>query len=276
MCVHLFFLDLDFGSCICDEDGVMGFRKEDHQESGNLANDIRKDAICTYGNFSDLVNLFLSRDERFQSALILEKNPRLLGIKGGSVKRRYEDEEQEKTRNRFSLASLLEVNPQTTRYKATHLLNFNLKRKTTDHRLYNAARPVHNLSQRGTPLESNCELRDAPKGTSFTFTNASGQPHLLDEYVHSGYDLSLRSSYWTRRGVGKLHPWEKRTKDGTMYGFRGGPTRVMKGKYVKLTDEFVYPYRNQWCCDGGGMIRGDDVDGCGGVVFAAEWRRKSE
>ncbi|GKD69858.1 hypothetical protein Tco_1323948, partial [Tanacetum coccineum] len=20
----------------------------------------------------------------------------------------------------------------------------------------------------------------------------------------------------------------------------------------------------QWCCDGGGMIRGDDVDGCGG------------
>ncbi|PWA96382.1 endonuclease/exonuclease/phosphatase family protein [Artemisia annua] len=35
------------------------------------------------------------------------------------------------------------------------------------------------------------------------------------------------------------------TKDSTMYGFRGGPTGVMKGKYVKLTDEFVYPYRNQ-------------------------------
>ncbi|GKF68928.1 pyrophosphate--fructose 6-phosphate 1-phosphotransferase subunit beta, partial [Tanacetum coccineum] len=30
-----------------------------------------------------------------------------------------------------------------------------------------------------------------------------------------------------------------------MYGFRGGPAGVMKGKYVKLTDEFVYPYRNQ-------------------------------
>ncbi|GJV58099.1 hypothetical protein Tco_1459104 [Tanacetum coccineum] len=25
-----------------------------------------------------------------------------------------------------------------------------------------------------------------------------------------------------------------------MYGFRGGPARVTKGKYVKLTDEFVY------------------------------------
>nr|GEX20519.1 pyrophosphate--fructose 6-phosphate 1-phosphotransferase subunit beta [Tanacetum cinerariifolium] len=38
---------------------------------------------------------------------------------------------------------------------------------------------------------------------------------------------------------------QKRTKDSTMYGFRGGPAGVMKGKYVKLTDEFVYPYRNQ-------------------------------
>ncbi|GKC97047.1 hypothetical protein Tco_1162489, partial [Tanacetum coccineum] len=38
---------------------------------------------------------------------------------------------------------------------------------------------------------------------------------------------------------------QKRTRDSTMYGFRGGPARVTKGKYVKLTDEFVYPYTNQ-------------------------------
>lgn len=30
-----------------------------------------------------------------------------------------------------------------------------------------------------------------------------------------------------------------------MYGFRGGPAGVMKCKYVELTDEFVYPYKNQ-------------------------------
>ncbi|GJS96281.1 ARID DNA-binding domain-containing protein [Tanacetum coccineum] len=39
--------------------------------------------------------------------------------------------------------------------------------------------------------------------------------------------------------------YRKRTKDNTMYGFRGGAAGVMKGKYVKLTDEFVYLYRNQ-------------------------------
>lgn len=30
-----------------------------------------------------------------------------------------------------------------------------------------------------------------------------------------------------------------------MYGFRGGPAGVMKGKYVELSSEYVYPYRNQ-------------------------------
>ncbi|GJQ90323.1 hypothetical protein Tco_0001462 [Tanacetum coccineum] len=29
----------------------------------------------------------------------------------------------------------------------------------------------------------------------------------------------------------------------------------------------------QWCCDGGGMIRGDDVDGCGGGRRQEWWRR---
>lgn len=37
-------------------------------------------------------------------------------------------------------------------------------------------------------------------------------------------------------------------KGSTMYGFRGGPAGVMKGKYVVLTPEFIYPYRNQVCC----------------------------
>ncbi|XP_047083999.1 pyrophosphate--fructose 6-phosphate 1-phosphotransferase subunit beta 2-like [Lolium rigidum] len=30
-----------------------------------------------------------------------------------------------------------------------------------------------------------------------------------------------------------------------MYGFKGGPAGVMKGKYVELNADFVYPYRNQ-------------------------------
>lgn len=34
-------------------------------------------------------------------------------------------------------------------------------------------------------------------------------------------------------------------KGSTMYGFRGGPAGIMKGKYVVLTPEYIYPYRNQ-------------------------------
>lgn len=38
---------------------------------------------------------------------------------------------------------------------------------------------------------------------------------------------------------------QERCKGSTMYGFKGGPAGVMKGKYVVLTPEFIYPYRNQ-------------------------------
>ncbi|KAI7744896.1 hypothetical protein M8C21_009273 [Ambrosia artemisiifolia] len=38
---------------------------------------------------------------------------------------------------------------------------------------------------------------------------------------------------------------QERCKGSTMYGFRGGPAGIMKGKYVVLTPEYIYPYRNQ-------------------------------
>ncbi|KAL5578749.1 hypothetical protein UlMin_011191 [Ulmus minor] len=38
---------------------------------------------------------------------------------------------------------------------------------------------------------------------------------------------------------------QERAKGSTLYGFRGGPAGIMKGKYVELTPEFIYPYRNQ-------------------------------
>ena len=31
----------------------------------------------------------------------------------------------------------------------------------------------------------------------------------------------------------------------TLYGFRGGPAGIMKCKYVELTSDYIYPYRNQ-------------------------------
>ncbi|MFS7905042.1 putative diphosphate--fructose-6-phosphate 1-phosphotransferase [Helianthus anomalus] len=38
---------------------------------------------------------------------------------------------------------------------------------------------------------------------------------------------------------------QERCKGSTVYGFRGGPAGIMKGKYVVLTPEYIYPYRNQ-------------------------------
>ncbi|PKA48857.1 Pyrophosphate--fructose 6-phosphate 1-phosphotransferase subunit beta [Apostasia shenzhenica] len=38
---------------------------------------------------------------------------------------------------------------------------------------------------------------------------------------------------------------QDRAKGSTVYGFRGGPAGIMKCKYVELTPEFIYPYRNQ-------------------------------
>ncbi|CAD5327182.1 unnamed protein product [Arabidopsis thaliana] len=34
-------------------------------------------------------------------------------------------------------------------------------------------------------------------------------------------------------------------RGSSLFGFRGGPAGIMKGKYIELTSEFVYPYRNQ-------------------------------
>ncbi|KAK9050182.1 hypothetical protein SSX86_030849 [Deinandra increscens subsp. villosa] len=38
---------------------------------------------------------------------------------------------------------------------------------------------------------------------------------------------------------------QNRTQGSTIYGFKGGPAGIIKCKYVRLTSEFVYPYRNQ-------------------------------
>lgn len=38
---------------------------------------------------------------------------------------------------------------------------------------------------------------------------------------------------------------QERTKGSKLYGFRGGPAGIMKCKYVELTSDFIYPYRNQ-------------------------------
>ncbi|CAL9106200.1 unnamed protein product [Musa acuminata var. zebrina] len=38
---------------------------------------------------------------------------------------------------------------------------------------------------------------------------------------------------------------QERTNGSILYGFKGGPAGIMKCKYVELTPDFIYPYRNQ-------------------------------
>ncbi|KAG6518061.1 hypothetical protein ZIOFF_021462 [Zingiber officinale] len=38
---------------------------------------------------------------------------------------------------------------------------------------------------------------------------------------------------------------QEKVKGSILYGFKGGPAGIMKCKYVELTHNFVYPYRNQ-------------------------------
>ncbi|KAJ8554554.1 hypothetical protein K7X08_025232 [Anisodus acutangulus] len=55
---------------------------------------------------------------------------------------------------------------------------------------------------------------------------------------------------------------QERTKGSTLYGFRGGPAGIMNCKYVELTADFVYPYRNQggfdMICSGRDKIETDE------------------
>ena len=44
----------------------------------------------------------------------------------------------------------------------------------------------------------------------------------------------LRADYLTEKVPGSK-----------LIGFKGGPAGIMKGKYVEITKEFMYPYRNQ-------------------------------
>ncbi|CAA7407601.1 unnamed protein product [Spirodela intermedia] len=45
---------------------------------------------------------------------------------------------------------------------------------------------------------------------------------------------------------------QEKAKGSTVYGFKGGPAGIMRCKYVALTTDFIYPYRNQGGFD---MIR---------------------
>ncbi|KAI3898192.1 hypothetical protein MKW92_010420 [Papaver armeniacum] len=89
------------------------------------------------------------------------------------------------------------------------------------------------------------------------FPNLFGQPSaslVPNETGLSGSDQKLKIGVVLSGGQapgghnvisGIFDYLQDRVPGSTLYGFKGGPAGIMKGKYVELTSEFVYPYRNQ-------------------------------
>ncbi|XWS19357.1 hypothetical protein CRYUN_Cryun31cG0008800 [Craigia yunnanensis] len=78
------------------------------------------------------------------------------------------------------------------------------------------------------------------------FPNLFGQPSAM--LVPNGAD-SIRSDQKLKIGVvlsGQAPGGHNnRAKGSILYGFRGGPTGIMKCKYIELKADYIYPYRNQ-------------------------------
>ncbi|XP_062153148.1 pyrophosphate--fructose 6-phosphate 1-phosphotransferase subunit beta-like [Alnus glutinosa] len=96
-----------------------------------------------------------------------------------------------------------------------------------------------------------------PDGIAKLFPNLFGQPSVILKAGDSGAgakDASLKIGVVLSGGQapgghnvisGIFDYLQGRTKGSTVYGFRGGPAGIMKGNYVELSTEFIYPYRNQ-------------------------------
>ncbi|KAK8664902.1 hypothetical protein V6N13_084673 [Hibiscus sabdariffa] len=96
-----------------------------------------------------------------------------------------------------------------------------------------------------------------PNEIAKLFPNLFGQPSAM--LVPNGAD-SLRSDLKLKIGVvlsggqapgghnvicGIFDYLQDRAKGSILYGFKGGPAGIMKCKYIELTSDYIYPYRNQ-------------------------------
>lgn len=89
------------------------------------------------------------------------------------------------------------------------------------------------------------------------FPNLFGQPSAMlvpsdmsaaasDQSLNIGVVLSGGQAPGGHNVISGLFDYlQERTKGSTLYGFRGGPAGIMNSKYVFLTSDLVYPYRNQ-------------------------------
>ncbi|CAL5336387.1 hypothetical protein CsSME_00019216 [Camellia sinensis var. sinensis] len=114
-------------------------------------------------------------------------------------------------------------------------------------------------------LKSSIDVLDGPPSSASgnpdeiakLFPNVFGQPSasiVPSSSAKSGWDSSLKIGVVLSGGQapgghnvisGIFDYLQARAKGSTMYGFKGGPAGIMNCKYVELSTDFIYPYRNQ-------------------------------
>ncbi|KAK6917798.1 Phosphofructokinase domain [Dillenia turbinata] len=114
-------------------------------------------------------------------------------------------------------------------------------------------------------LKNNFKILDGPQSSAAgnpdeiakLFPNLFGQPSamlfpsdsgasLSDQKLKIGVVLSGGQAPGGHNVISGLFDYlQKLAKGSILFGFRGGPAGIMKGKYVELDSEFIYPYRNQ-------------------------------
>lgn len=89
------------------------------------------------------------------------------------------------------------------------------------------------------------------------FPNLFGQPAALlvpdgadavrsDEKLKIGVVLSGGQAPGGHNVISGIYDYlQDHAKGSILYGFRGGPAGIMKCKYIELTSDYIYPYRNQ-------------------------------
>ncbi|KAH9798040.1 Pyrophosphate--fructose 6-phosphate 1-phosphotransferase subunit beta 1 [Citrus sinensis] len=128
------------------------------------------------------------------------------------------------------------------------------------------------------------------------FPNLFGQPSALlvpngadavrsDEKLKIGVVLSGGQAPGGHNVISGIYDYlQDRAKGSVLYGFRGGPAGIMKCKYVELTSNYIYPYRNQFKqatetavkldLDGLVVIGGDDSN-TNACLLAEHFRSKN-
>ncbi|KAK6932783.1 hypothetical protein RJ641_002407 [Dillenia turbinata] len=114
-------------------------------------------------------------------------------------------------------------------------------------------------------LKSNFKILDGPQSSAAgnpdeiakLFPNLFGQPSarlvpsdsgavLLERKLKIGVVLSGGQAPGGHNVISGVFDYlQEHAKGSILYGFRGGPAGIMRGKYVELNSEFIYPYRNQ-------------------------------